>query len=91
MKLTIKSNFDPGAGEMELPDSGYTLRDLMQELSLRNWRKMRFIDPQTNDIDDFFMVAVNGQDYRTLPNGIETQLKDGDEIQVDVMTFVGGS
>ena len=90
MKLTIKSNFDPGAGEMELPDSGCTLRDLMQELSLRNWRKMRFIDPQTNDIDDFFIVLVTSQDHRALPRGIDTQLKDGDEIQVDVMTFVGG-
>ncbi|MDO8636883.1 MAG: hypothetical protein Q7R34_11755 [Dehalococcoidia bacterium] len=90
MKLIIKSNFDPGAGEMELPDSGCILRDLMQELSLRNWRKMRFIDPQTNDIDDFFIVSVNAQDHRTLPNGIDTQLKDGDEVQVDVMTFVGG-
>lgn len=90
MKLKIKSNFDPGAGDVVLSGTGCTLRELMQELSRRNWRKMRFIDTQTNDIEDFFVVSVNRKDYRSLPQGIETVLKDGDEVQVDVVSFIGG-
>ncbi|MBI4288318.1 MAG: MoaD/ThiS family protein [Chloroflexi bacterium] len=90
MKVTISSNFDPGAGELALPDGRNTVRQLLEELSERNWRKIRFIDTRTNDIDDFFVVQVNGADCHSLPGGIDTSLKDGDRVQLDVIIFMGG-
>lgn len=91
MRVKIRSNFDPGASEIELSGVRWPLRSLLEELSRRNWRKIRFIDPRTNTVDDFFTVLVNGTDWRSLPQDIETPLRDGDEVQVDVITFMGGS
>ena len=91
MKVTICSNFDPGASEIVLSGEQSPLRSLLEELSRRNWRKIRFIDPRTDKVDDFFTVLVNGKDWRSLPQDIETMLQDGDEVQVDVITFMGGN
>jgi hypothetical protein len=89
MNINLRSNFDLGLEAIELEGSA-DLRSLLVELSKRSLREVKFIDSQSNEVDDSFLVAINGQEYQFLPERLETRLKDGDEVGVLVMMFAGG-
>jgi sulfur carrier protein ThiS len=90
MRITLKSNFDLGLEEIELPGDGATLRNLLEELG-RHHRDMDFIDPRSpTDVEEYFSVSINGKEYRFLPQRLDSPLKDGDEVEVAVVMFGGG-
>ena len=37
-----------------------------------------------------FLREVNGHDFQTLPQGLETELRDGDEVGIGLLYFWGG-
>lgn len=39
-------------------------------------------DPQTEMLREHVAVIINGCSYRNLPNKLDTQLKDGDEVAI---------
>jgi len=39
-------------------------------------------DPQTEMLGEHVAVIINGRSYRNLPNKLDTQLKDGDEVAI---------
>lgn len=39
-------------------------------------------DPQTNELHEYVAVIVNGRSYTNLPDELETELKDGDEVAI---------
>ena len=39
-------------------------------------------DPQTEMLGEHVAVIINGCSHRNLPNKLDTQLKDGDEVAI---------
>ncbi len=74
---------DKGVIELELEDG--TLRGLLNELS-RHYKRANIdfepINPRTKDIDFDYDIIINGQNYVSLPRGLETKLKKGDTIVI---------
>jgi molybdopterin synthase sulfur carrier subunit len=59
-----------------------TLRRLLDHLTLRFGKDLtdQIFVPGTGEIVDHLMVLVNGRNYRVLSDGMDTRLKDGDEV-----------
>ena len=84
IRLTSLFEFDViqafGTEEVKLEVESTTLKEFLQELSRKTGGAIEFIDPQgTKFIGDYF-VQVNGTDFDQLPQGLKTELKDGDEV-----------
>jgi molybdopterin converting factor small subunit len=90
-----RGSFEPGLyvpwpearekGMIELAIEGETLRVLLAAIS-EIYRQAN-VDFQpichiTNDIGSEYDVSVNGKNYILLPQGLNTKLKDGDEVRV---------
>ena len=91
----IRGSFEPGLyapwpearekGVIELAIEGETLRALLTTISeIYSQANVDFqpICPITNDIGSDYDILVNGKNYITLPQGLNTKLKDGDEVRV---------
>jgi len=92
MQVLLKSNFDVAGvfsrGTVEVQEDT-SLRALLRLLSEQC--RLDFIDPkngQVNAID--FDVALNGKGYQFWPQGLDTALKEGDEVQILLMPLGGG-
>jgi molybdopterin converting factor small subunit len=84
----IKNPLENGTVEME---NDSTVKDLIRRLADRRgkkWRKM-IIDPRTNEVYSYYLILVSGLPVRALEDGLETKLKDNDEVAI-IHTFVGG-
>lgn len=72
-----------GVIEIEVKDA--TLRVLLTELSDR-YKKVNVdfepINPRTNDVDFDYDIFMNGQNYVSLPKGLDTKLRKGDEVLI---------
>jgi molybdopterin synthase sulfur carrier subunit len=70
-----------GAGELALDCKGdISIRELMNEITKeRPALKRSLIDQQLEDPRPNALILVNGREISVL-NGLETKLKDGDEI-----------
>ena len=89
MKIKVTSNFDLGLQTLDL-EGRVSLRKMLHELNKRVPGDLNFIDSKTDDLDDFYVVSVNGQELPFLPQKLDTELKDGDEVQVAIVSFGGG-
>jgi sulfur carrier protein ThiS len=86
MKITLKSIFEPN--EIELDTQSTTLGALLDELSHNHKiTTAQFFDSELKEIYPDCEVAVNG---RALTDGIDTELKDGDRIEVYIIIAGGG-
>ena len=75
-------------GIVEMEVEGETLRALLSEISEQYKQAdvdFEPINPGTNDMDDDYDVLINGKDYVALPHGLDTKLKDGDEVKVKIL------
>jgi molybdopterin converting factor small subunit len=75
-------------GIIETEIDGDTLRALLVELSARyKAANVDFqpINPTTNDLDFDYDALVNGKNYVTLLHGLNTRLRDGDEVKVKML------
>ncbi|MFH0725567.1 MAG: MoaD/ThiS family protein [Pseudomonadota bacterium] len=59
-----------------------TLRRLLDHLILQFGKELadQIFVPDTGEIVDHLMLLVNGRNYRVMPEGLDTSLKDGDEV-----------
>jgi len=72
-------------GVIEIEVEGDTLRELVTQVANRYQQaNVNFypIDPVTNDIDLDYEVLLNGKSYEGLSYGLDTDLRDGDEVQI---------
>lgn len=95
MKISLKSIFAiPGIakhrGKAELEIQGTTLRDLLEELSNKAQWELKLIDARTGNVANPFRVSVNDSWSYSLPQGLDTELRDGDEIEITAMVVAGG-
>jgi molybdopterin synthase sulfur carrier subunit len=61
-----------------------TLNDLLVELcgQLDNDFEEMIFENGTNDLNQYVAVLVNGHHYSHIPEGLDTVLKDGDEVAI---------
>ncbi len=72
-------------GVIEIEIEGETLRALLVELSARyKQANVDFepVNPKTNDVDFDYDVSVNGKNYVGLPQGLDTELRSGNEVLI---------
>jgi hypothetical protein len=85
---TVKNPMEDSTVEMG-DDS--TVNDLIRRLANGGGKKLRkmLIDPRTNEIYSYYMILVSGLTVRALEDGLETKLKDNDEVVI-IRALVGG-
>ncbi len=77
----MRGVFSPG--EVALQTRNTTLRTLLEELSDRCQGRIKFIDPESRDVDpEEYEVLINGCVYQFLPNLLETELNEGDKVSI---------
>ena len=79
MRIHLRASFDHGENELETESR--TLRELLLELS-RKYPKVKFYNKERNEVCFNFFVELNGQMYDTLPDELDTELKDGDTVEI---------
>jgi molybdopterin converting factor small subunit len=95
MKISLESNVDLGEifgqkGKAELEIQTATLRSVLQELSNRSQGRVDLIDRRTGDVDIDCFVFINGLLHYSLPRGLDTELKNGDEVKITFLGLGGG-
>jgi hypothetical protein len=96
MKIRLRSffHFDVskafGSDEIDLSARRVTIRTLLQEIARRSEGTIDAIDPQSGLLNTEYFVLVNGRDLESLPNGLETALREGDEVGLGMNYFWGG-
>lgn len=94
MKIKLKYFNVSGAtglrDKVELEAESIGLRQFLRTLFELSKGMAEFFDPETGDINTDYHIAVNGSLYWSLPQGLDTQLKDGDEVQILNLAVGGG-
>lgn len=85
MIAKIKTNF---WGELELELEQPTLKQILFELSKRI--KFAILNPATDELQGDFKIYLNGIEYENLTDGINTELKEEDEVEVTMVILAGG-
>lgn len=85
MIIKIKTNF---CGQVELDLEIPTLKKVLIELSERI--KFPIFNPTNEEVRDDFKVYLNGVEYECLPRKIDTELQDGDNVEVTIIVLAGG-
>ncbi len=85
MVVKVKTNF---FGQPELEMGNPTLRKILLELS--NKTKFSIFDPVSNQIHGEFKVYLNGVEQEDTSHGIDTDLKEGDKVEVTLVVLSGG-
>jgi len=79
--LTLRKVMD-GQASLEIEAEELTIRQLLEKLCNRfgeNLRKMIF-DPGTWEQSQDIKILINGRHYGHLPEGLDNDLADGDEV-----------
>jgi hypothetical protein len=90
-KVQLKTNFSlrsRGSGETELPPSVNTIAELLRDIGEEIG--FAFIDAEGLTLRRDVEVLINGKDISFLPSGLKTILKEGDSVDIALMTLGGG-
>ena len=95
MKIHINSNFFvPGLEQEEsvtLQSARITLRAFLEELARRSPTTIEYVRPGAVTLDpDDWEVTINDIPYQHCPDGLQTPLRDGDQVTIKVMAYGGG-
>jgi hypothetical protein len=95
MKIHIKSNFFvPGLKERDsvtMAHSTMSLRQFLEELARMSPTPIEYVHSGAKTLNpDDWEVEVNSVPYQQHPEGLETQLKDGDTVTIKILAFGGG-
>jgi len=93
MKIFIQSNFVvpglDGKEVLELEATEIKLRDFLEELSSRAPMRIEYIRNGIIDPDEW-EIEVNGIPYSKCKEGLDTLLKDNDQVTIKIMALGGG-
>ena len=95
MRIYVKSNFVvPGLANGEFVDldqSQLTMRQFLEELSMRAPKRIEYVRPGTQTINpDEWEICINGIPSQQWSAGLETSLKDGDTVTIIIIPLGGG-
>jgi hypothetical protein len=79
---------DRKTGVFEAELEGETLRALvtgLAEVYKKAGVDFEPINPRTNDMDEDYDVLINGKDYSTSPDRLDTKLEDGDNVKLKIL------
>jgi len=85
MVINVKTNF---AGQPELEIGTPTLKMILLELSKKS--QFSFFTDNDEEVRSDYKVYLNGVEYEELPERIDTEVKDGDHVEVNVLIMAGG-
>jgi len=85
MVVKVKTNF---LGQPKLEMEKPTLKEVLNELSKK--MKFPFLNSSDGEIHDDFKVYLNCIEYENLPHGINTELKEGDKVEITMVVLAGG-
>jgi molybdopterin synthase sulfur carrier subunit len=73
-------------------DQSMTITDLLCALANQIGDRFRssIYDPQSRSLGEHMALIINGRSYRNLPDQLETELQDGDEVAI-FPPMAGGS
>lgn len=87
MKISVKGYFSlqkamDGRSQIEVEKATATLREVLDYLSERFGKDLTELiyDSGTEEPASHIILLVNGRNYLSMPERLETELKDGDEI-----------
>ncbi|MBI4522370.1 MAG: MoaD/ThiS family protein [Deltaproteobacteria bacterium] len=92
MQIVVSSNFElpgfPEEGGLQVQE-GSTVGSLLTLLSQRS--RLKIIEPGSGRVNTSdFAVILNGKEHPLWPQGLNTPLRDYDEIQILIMPLGGG-
>lgn len=88
MEIRVKGylTLQEALGDQVFQESGFqkvTLKDLLKKLSARIVDQGEVIfDPESGEVSQHIRILVNGCHHTHLPDKLETELKDGDEVAI---------
>ena len=92
MRIILKSNIPieglPTLEDIDFETQSATLVALLDELSAT--AKTEFFDRESKELYPDCLVLVNGQASGVLPEGLDAKLKDGDKVELAMLTIAGG-
>lgn len=76
----------------EIETEGGTLRDLLVTLFTGTPVEKEIIDRSTGEmkLEGLFEVALNNVPHNSLPEGLDTRLRDGDTLLLSLILLGGG-
>jgi len=87
MKISVKGYFNlqkamDGNSQIVVEKATATLKEVLDDLSDRFGKDLTELiyDPGTGEPASHIILLVNGRNYLSMPERLETELKDGDEI-----------
>ena len=87
MKISVKGYFNvqkamDGQSLIEVEKETATLRGLLDDLSDRFGKKLTELiyDSGSEEPASHIILLVNGRNYLSMPDRLDTELKDGDEV-----------
>jgi hypothetical protein len=92
MKIHIHKTVQIPEIPSEIEIGSGTLRSLLDSLLRPTYFAKEIIDTRTGDLslDGLFQIDVNGIIYHSLPDGLETELHDGDTVTLTLILLGGG-
>ena len=95
VKIQLKlSNLIPihsfSQNEVDLEAEPATLKALLQKLTQISGGGIELIDPESAELDGDYALLVNVHELYTLPQGLETKLKNGDRVEIAFLMLAGG-
>jgi len=85
MLVNVKTNF---VGQLELDVETPTLKKVLLGLSKKN--RIPIFDSDASEVHSDFKIYLNGIEYERLPEKLETGLKNGDQVEVNLIVLAGG-
>jgi hypothetical protein len=85
MLVRVKTNF---VGQLDLDVETPTLKKVLLGLSKRN--RIPILDSDASEVHNDFKIYLNGIEYESLPEKLETGLKNGDQVEVNLIVLAGG-
>ena len=90
MRIRLEGNLDLGLETWDIKEPEITLGALLKEVGDKHQRNIPFIDPSTDELDELFVISLNGEDCRYLPQRLNTPLRDSDLVEIVVLGLGGG-
>jgi hypothetical protein len=85
MLVKVKTNF---AGQVELEPGMPTLKGVLLELSKKS--QSPIFSDEDDEVRSDFKVYLNETEYEELPAGIDTEVREGDRLEVNLVIMAGG-
>ncbi len=85
MLVKVKTNF---FGQPEFEIGTPTLRKVILELAKKS--QFSLFDSEEGEVQSDFKVYLNGIEFERLPEKMDTELKNGDRVEVNLVILAGG-